>query len=73
LTMLIIISLVAVFAYLGLMRHYQKQRVSQQTLNTRRTFLRGGIGTAAFLLVALLVLWPYQRRIFAEISEPLPA
>ncbi|QDT89372.1 vWA domain-containing protein [Gimesia algae] len=73
LTMLIIIGLIAVLVYMGLMRHYQKQRVSQQTLNTRRTFLRGGIGAAAFLLVTILVLWPYQRRIFAEISEPLPA
>lgn len=73
LIMLIIISIVAILVYLGLMRHFQKQRISQQTLNTRRTFLRGGIGAVAFLLVALLVLWPYQRRIFAEISEPLPA
>lgn len=73
LTMLIAISLIAILAYLGLMRHFQKQRISQQSLNTHRTFLRGGIGAAAFLLVALLVLWPYQRRISAEISEPLPA
>lgn len=73
LTMLITIGLIAILVYLGLMRHFQKQRVSQQTLNTRRTVLRGGVGAAAFLLVALLVLWPYQRRIFAEISEPLPA
>ncbi len=67
------IIVLAVLAYLGLMRHYQKQRISQQSLNTRRTFLRGGIGGAAFLLIALLVLWPYQRRVFAEISAPLPA
>ncbi|MEQ9068533.1 MAG: BatA and WFA domain-containing protein, partial [Gimesia chilikensis] len=67
------IIVLAVLAYLGLMRHYQKQRISQQSLNTRRTFLRGGIGGAAFLLRALLVLWPYQRRVFAEISAPLPA
>lgn len=67
------IIVLAVLAYLGLMRHYQKQRISQQSFNTRRTFLRGGIGGAAFLLIALLVLWPYQRRVFAEISAPLPA
>ena len=73
LVMLCTIIVVAVMAYLGLMRHFQKQRVSQQTLNTRRTFLRGGVGAAAFLLIALLVLWPYQRRIFAEISAPQPA
>ncbi|MCR9232005.1 MAG: BatA domain-containing protein [bacterium] len=66
------IIVLAVLAYLGLMRYFQKQRISQQSLNTRRTFLRGGIGGAAFLLIALLVLWPYQRRVFAEISAPLP-
>ncbi|QDU50073.1 vWA domain-containing protein [Gimesia panareensis] len=73
LVMLCAIIVLAVLTYLGLMRRYQKQRISQQSLNTRRTFLRGGIGGAAFLLIALLVLWPYQRRIFAEISAPLPA
>lgn len=73
LVMLCSIIALAVLVYLGLMRRYHQQRISQQSLNTRRTFLRGGIGGAAFLLIALLVLWPYQRRIFAEISAPIPA
>ncbi|MCA9014286.1 MAG: BatA and WFA domain-containing protein [Planctomycetaceae bacterium] len=73
LVMLLTIIVLAFLAYAGCMRHFQQQRVSQQTLNTRRTYLRGGVGALTFLLFLLLVLWPYQRRIFAEISEPLPS
>jgi len=73
LVMLLTIVVIAVLTYAGLMRHFQQQGISHQTLNTRRTYSRGGIGVAAFLLLLLLVFWPYQRRIFAEISEPLPA
>lgn len=73
LIMLLTIIGIAIGAYNLLMRRYQRQRLSQQTLNTTRTFLRGGIGALAFVLALLLVFWPYQRRIAAEISEPLPA
>lgn len=73
LVMLLAISVTAILAYAGLMRRFQQERLSQQTLNTRRTYLRGGVGAIAFLLLLLLVFWPYQRRIFAEIAEPLPA
>ncbi|QDT42442.1 hypothetical protein Pan241w_25260 [Gimesia alba] len=73
LVMLLTITSIAILTYAFLMRRFQQQRLSQQTLNTKRTFLRGGVGATAFLLLVLLVLWPYQRRIFAEISEPLPA
>ncbi len=73
LVMLLTIIIIAMLSYAGLMRYFQQQRVSQQTLNTHRTYLRGGVGLATFLLLLLFVFWPYQRRIFAEISEPLPA
>ncbi|QDV50555.1 vWA domain-containing protein [Gimesia fumaroli] len=73
LIMLLTITLIAVLTYAFLMRRFQEQRLSQQSLNTKRTYLRGGVGAIAFLLLLLLVFWPYQRRIFAEISEPLPA
>tara|TARA_R110002095_G_scaffold196031_1_gene174805 strand:+ start:3108 stop:5597 length:2490 start_codon:yes stop_codon:yes gene_type:complete len=73
LVMFLAIIVIAVLAYAGLNKHFQKQKLSQQTLNTRRTCLKGGLGSAAFLLLLLLVFWPYQSRIFAEISEPLPA
>ncbi|MFK7777939.1 MAG: VWA domain-containing protein, partial [Gimesia sp.] len=71
--MLLIIVVVAIVSYAGLMKYLQHQNISQQTLNTRRTYSRGGVGTAALLLLILLVFWPYQKRIFAELSEPTPA
>ncbi|QDU09159.1 BatA domain-containing protein [Gimesia aquarii] len=73
LVMLITIIVIALLSYTGLIRYFQQHSVSQQTLNTQRTYLRGGVGLATFLLLLLFVFWPYQRRIFAEISEPLPA
>lgn len=73
LVMLCLIIAGAILFYFSFLRHFQNQRVSQQTLNTRRTYLRGGVGLSAFLLLLLLVFWPYQRRIFAEISEPRSA
>lgn len=71
--MLLVILVLAIASYLGIMKYLQKQNLSQQTLNTRRTFSRGGVGVVAFLLLLLLVFWPYQKRIFAELSEPTPA
>lgn len=73
LIMLLIIVAVAILSYAGLMKYIQLQNPSQQTLNTRRTYSRGGVGAATFLLLLLLVFWPYQKRIFAELSEPTPA
>ena len=71
--MLLIIITGSLLCYSILMKRFQHQRVSQQALNTRRTYLRGGVGLTTFLLLLLFVFWPYQKRIFAEISEPRPA
>ena len=39
----------------------------------RRTLLRGGATAGAFLLAGLLVLWPYGRRVAAEVRAPVKA
>ncbi|MBI1346507.1 hypothetical protein GC163_09480 [bacterium] len=67
-----IISL-ALAAYFACMTYWQRQRLAAVTLSNRRTYLRGGLGCAALLLAALLVAWPYQRRVAAEITSPAPA
>ena len=59
-------------AYFGLLTWWKRQRIPNHALTSRRTSLRGGLGFLAFLLLALLVAWPYQKRIAAEISAPLP-
>jgi hypothetical protein len=58
--------------YFGLMRTWQKKKLSVQTLMYRRTLLRGGLGTAVAVLIALAVLLPYVNRLRAEISAPAP-
>lgn len=60
-------------AYFGLMRAWQKKKLSVQTLAYRRTMLRGGLGTAVAVLIALAVILPYVNRLRAEISAPAPA
>jgi hypothetical protein len=66
------IGAVLLGAYFGLLTWWKRKRVPNHTLTSRRTSLRGGLGFLAFLLFALLVAWPYQKRIAAEISAPLP-
>ena len=66
------IAAVALAAYFGVMYHWQKQRLANHELANRRTTLRGGLGAVAFLLFALLVAWPYQKRVAGEITAPLP-
>jgi len=69
---LVIIGLLAAGSYFGLMRLWNRNRLSQHTLAYRRTLLRAGSGLVAALLFLLLFAWPYQRRIAAEITAPLP-
>ena len=66
------IGVVLLGVYFGLLIWWKRKRIPNHTLSSRRTFLRGGLGFAAFLLFLLLVAWPYQKRIAAEISAPLP-
>ncbi|MBC7815326.1 MAG: VWA domain-containing protein, partial [Planctomycetaceae bacterium] len=63
----------ALGTYFGLMRTWQKRKLSVQTLAYRRTMLRGGLGTAVVALIALAVILPYVNRLRAEISAPAPA
>ena len=64
------IVLLAGGVYLFFVRRWQSQRVPPQTLAYRRSVLRGGVGITAVVLFALLVAWPYQRRIAAEVDAP---
>lgn len=62
----------AAAAYAITMLLWQRQALPRHELLTRRTYLRGSTGVAAALLALLLVGWPYQRRIAAEIKSPIP-
>lgn len=65
------VAAAAVGVYWFVIRHWRRRQLPQHTLAYRRTLLRGGTGVAVLILLLLLVVWPYQRRIAAEISRPL--
>ncbi|HUG93733.1 MAG TPA: BatA and WFA domain-containing protein [Planctomycetaceae bacterium] len=67
----VVLGVVAVYSYL--LHRWRRQGVPLHVFTYRRTLLRGGSGLAAVLLALLLVAWPYQRRITAEITTPTPA
>ena len=64
------ILVLAVGAYFALMTRWRKERIPHHAFIYRRSLLRGGTGVAIALLLLLLVFWPYQRRIAAEIEAP---
>ena len=62
----------AVFAYWGMLAYWRRTRLPNHVVTYRRSMLRGGTILTAIILALLLFAWPYQRRISAEISGPLP-
>lgn len=71
-SLLAILIAAGVGTYFGLLRRWRQSKLPQHVLAHRRSFLRGGIGLVTFLLAMLFVAWPYQRRIAASISGPMP-
>ncbi len=72
-----ILRLAAVLAfglatYFALQTWWNRQRLPAHVLRSRRTYLKGGVGLLTALLCALFVIWPYQRRVAAEITNPAP-
>ena len=70
-TLLIIIA-TAMATYLLIMARWRKQGVANHVIASRRTSLRGAVSLAGLLLCLLLIGWPYQQRVAAAITEPLP-
>jgi len=69
---IIVIVAIAVGAYFGVMRWWERQAMPRASLLTRRSMLRGGIGVAAAFLALGGVVWPYVSRLAAEIKNPAP-
>ncbi|MBW3541097.1 MAG: BatA domain-containing protein [Planctomycetes bacterium] len=67
---LAVVVLAVIAGYLALLTRWRRQRLPNHVLAYRRTMLRGGTGVAAVVLLLLLVGWPYQRRIAAQIDAP---
>ena len=60
----------AIGVWIGLTLQWQRQRLPEFQLRHRQILLRAGVLTGTALLTLLLVLWPLQRRVFAQIKEP---
>lgn len=58
--------------YVGVMTWWRRRALPRHVFLTRRTMLRGGLGGATALAALLLVAWPYQRRVAAEMAAPAP-
>ncbi|HEY3965919.1 MAG TPA: BatA domain-containing protein [Planctomycetaceae bacterium] len=56
--------------YYGLLTLWKRRRTPPHEFAYRRSMLRGAVAVAAFLGLALVVAWPYQRRISAAITQP---
>lgn len=58
--------------YLVLLGRARRSGENRSDFSYRRTLLRGWTTAGTLLLVLLLVGWPYQRRVAAEITSPSP-
>src|SRR4029077_15322532 len=56
--------------YYALILRWKRQKTAPHEFTYRRSMLRGALATALVLLMALFVVWPYQRRIAAAITQP---
>lgn len=63
---------VGLAAYFGVLHWWKRHNWPRNKFLTRRTFLRGGVGTLVVVLLLLLVGWPYASRVSAEIKSPAP-
>lgn len=61
---------VAFGIYWAVMRRWRSQRLPSHVFTYRRTLLRGGTAAVAIALLLLLVAWPYQRRVLADLAAP---
>lgn len=66
------IAIVAAAAYFGVISLWRRRRLPHHVMTYRRSLLRGGTGIGAMAALLLLVVWPYWRRIDAELSAPQP-
>jgi hypothetical protein len=60
-------------AYYILLAKWRKQQRPKHEFNLRRAKLRGWATGGTLAAILLLVGWPYERRIAAEITSPAPS
>ncbi|MEO1995722.1 MAG: BatA domain-containing protein, partial [Planctomycetaceae bacterium] len=66
------ILIVSLAVYWLLLRRWKQQRLPNHMLAYRRSILRGAAACVGLLAFLLLVAWPYQQRVTAEMTSPRP-
>jgi uncharacterized membrane protein len=67
------IILILMFAiYWGFSRKWNHQNLAEQVISRKKNRLQFSVVLSGLLLLLLLVGWPYQKRIRAELSKPHP-
>jgi uncharacterized membrane protein len=66
------ILIVSLAVYWLLLRRWKQQRLPNHMLAYRRSILRGAAACVGLLVFLLLVAWPYQQRVTAEMTAPRP-
>lgn len=66
------VVLLVLMVYSATVAAWRRKNLPNHRFAYQRALLRGGSGVAAAVLLLLLVVWPYWRRIDAELSEPRP-
>ena len=66
----LVILAAAAAGYWAMLRFWQRKQLPVYELAQRKSYLRGGVAAGTLMLFLLLVVWPFQRRISAAISQP---
>ncbi|MEZ6057084.1 MAG: BatA domain-containing protein [Planctomycetaceae bacterium] len=70
---LMLVVAVGIATYFTLLKRWQSQQLPRHELATRRSYARGWTTGGTLILLLLVLVWPYQRRIAAEIKAPPPS
>lgn len=67
---LTLLAAIAGGIYFGLLFFWKRRALPAHAITYRRSVLRSALTVAVLALFALFVVWPYQRRIAAAITQP---
>jgi hypothetical protein len=67
---LALVAGVSACVYFGMLAVWKRRKPPAHELTYKRSMLRWGLGISTLVLLALLVVLPYQRRIAAAITQP---
>ncbi|MDA0834396.1 MAG: BatA and WFA domain-containing protein [Planctomycetota bacterium] len=70
-TRLIVCVGLATALYYGVLHYWKRKSFSDTVFTKKRDQLRGWVAAFTLLLIAFVVMWPYQKRVVAQIRDPI--